>query len=188
VLELPRTWPRVEASTTAVLAGQQEATPRRLDLPGLARLLHLSAGVVRVREATPTRPRMRFRAAGSAGGRFPLEIYVSARGVDGLEDGVHRYDPIGHALVQVGRHAAGKATTLVLTGVPWRTCWRYAERGYRHIYSEIERLIGAPRAGLLFTCVGVPTYSYKAGGMPGQPVSIRTPVAGDTPRAASPGS
>jgi SagB-type dehydrogenase family enzyme len=73
-----------------------------LDVPALARLLHLSAGVVRVaeRDDRPTQP---FRAAGSAGGRFPLEIYVSARGVDGLPDGVHWYDPVGHALRQVGR-------------------------------------------------------------------------------------
>ena len=43
-----------------------------------------------------------FRAAGSAGARFPMELYVSARGVDGLPDGVHWYDPVGHALLQVG--------------------------------------------------------------------------------------
>jgi hypothetical protein len=36
--------------------------------------------------------------------------------------------------VQVGPPAGGAATTIVLTGVPWRTGWRYAERGWRHIY------------------------------------------------------
>ncbi len=67
------------------------------------------------------RPTLLLRAAGSAGGRFPLELYVSARGVDGLADGVHWYDPVAHALLQVGPPAAGEATTLVVTGVPWRT-------------------------------------------------------------------
>ena len=34
----------------------------------------------------------------------------SARGVDGLADGVHWYDPVGHALLQVGPPPAGEAT------------------------------------------------------------------------------
>ena len=102
------------------------------DLVTLARLLHLSAGVVRVAERAD-RPTLLLRAAGSAGGRFPLELYVAARGLAGLDDGVHWYDPVAHALVQVGPPAAGGVTTLVVTGIPWRTGWRYAERGYRHV-------------------------------------------------------
>jgi hypothetical protein len=47
---------------------------------------------------------------------------------------VHWYDGQEHALVQVAPAAAGSATTLVVTGVPWRTGWRYAERGWRHLY------------------------------------------------------
>jgi SagB-type dehydrogenase family enzyme len=141
VLELPRRWPAVPAPVTGVLAGQKPARSAVLDLPALARLLHLSAGVVRVREETPTTRHWLFRAAGSAGGRFPLEVYVSARGVDGLQDGVHWYDPIGHALVQVGPSAGGEATTLVVTGVPWRTGFRYAERGFRHIYWDAGSML-----------------------------------------------
>jgi SagB-type dehydrogenase family enzyme len=150
---LPHTWPRAEIPASAVLAGRDTPDPAALDLPGLARLLHLSAGVVRVREATATTARVLFRAAGSAGGRFPIELYVSARRIDGLSDGVHWYDPIAHALVQVGPPAAGDATTIVATGVPWRTCWRYAERGYRHIHWDAgsvlaQTLVLAESAGL----------------------------------------
>jgi SagB-type dehydrogenase family enzyme len=140
VVELPREWPAVEAPATAVLAGRRTTAPCALDLPALARLLHLSAGVVRVVERED-RPTLLLRAAGSAGGRFPLEIYVSALGVDGLADGVHWYDPVGHALVQVGPPAEGEATTLVVTGVPWRTGWRYAERGFRHIYWDAGTML-----------------------------------------------
>jgi hypothetical protein len=98
-----------------------------LDLAALARILYLSAGVVRVVERED-RPTLLLRAAGSAGGRFPYELYVAAR------DGVHWYDPVGHALVQIGPPPGDGATTLILTGVPWRTGWRYSERGLRHIY------------------------------------------------------
>jgi SagB-type dehydrogenase family enzyme len=140
VVALPRSWPAVAAPAAAVLAGRHTAAPAGLDVPALARLLHLAAGVVRVVERTD-RPTLLLRAAGSAGGRFPLEVYVSARGVDGLRDGVHWYDPVGHALLQVGPPADGEATALVVTGVPWRTGWRYAERGFRHIYWDAGTML-----------------------------------------------
>ncbi len=147
VLTLPHEWPSVETSATAVLAGQTGRESSALDLPSLARLLHLSAGVVRIRKAEPpySRPWL-FRAAGSAGGRFPLELYVSARDVDDLDDGVHWYDPIGHALVRIGPPATGVATTLIVTGVPWRTGWKYAERGFRHIYWDAGSMLAQTMA------------------------------------------
>jgi hypothetical protein len=50
LVELPRRWPAPAVPATAVLAGRPAAEPGSLDLPALARLLHLSAGVVRVAE------------------------------------------------------------------------------------------------------------------------------------------
>ena len=48
---------------------------------------------------------------------------------------MHWYDPIGHALVQVRPPLPGVTPpTLIVTGIPWRTSWKYAERGFRHIY------------------------------------------------------
>jgi SagB-type dehydrogenase family enzyme len=82
-----------------------------------------------------------FRAAGSAGARFPLEVYVSTREVGGVPDGVHWYDPVEHALVQVGPAASGDATTIAVTGIPWRTGWRYAERGWRHVYWDAGTMV-----------------------------------------------
>ena len=141
MVELPRDWPPVPVPTTSALAGQAAVAPAPLDLPTLARLLHLSAGFVRVNEDWHGR-RLLFRAAGSAGARFPLELYLSARGVEGLADGVHWFDPVNHALVQVGPAAAGETTTLIVTGIPWRTGWRYAERGFRHIYWDAGSMLG----------------------------------------------
>jgi SagB-type dehydrogenase family enzyme len=134
---LPREWPAVEISAGDALAGRVPdggaARRGRLDVAALARILHLSAGVVRTTQR-PGRPLFLFRAAGSAGGRFAMELYVAARDVDGLADGVWWYDPQGHALRRVGPPAADGGTTVIVTGVPWRTGWRYAERGYRHLY------------------------------------------------------
>jgi SagB-type dehydrogenase family enzyme len=131
-VELPRELPSTDASTVAVLAGVADVPTRELDLPQLSRLLHLAAGVVR----TVERPygTYLFRAAGSAGARFPIELYVAVPEDGSLPAGVHWYDPSGHALVQVGRPPTGEAVAVVSTGVPWRTGWRYRERGYRHVY------------------------------------------------------
>jgi SagB-type dehydrogenase family enzyme len=102
-------------------------------------LLHLSAGVVRTTE----RPYATwlFRAAGSAGGRFPLELYVAVPNGMEVPAGVHWYDPLDHALVQVGAPPRANAPSVIVTGVPWRTGWRYRERGYRHVYWDAGTML-----------------------------------------------
>ena len=136
---LPRDLPATSAGAIAVLAGAADVPRIDLDLPQLSRLLHLSAGVVR----TMQRPYAiwQFRAAGSAGGRFPLEVYVAVPERRRLPPGVHWYDPEGHALVRVGPPPRGTTPALVVTGVPWRTGWRYRERGYRHVYWDAGTML-----------------------------------------------
>ncbi len=138
-VRLPRTLPATTASAVAVLAGTADLDPTEPDLPHLSRVLHLSAGVVRTME----RPYATwlFRAAGSAGGRFPLELYVAVPDGTALPAGVHWYDPQDHALVQVGPTPAGETPAVVVTGVPWRTGWRYRERGYRHVYWDAGTML-----------------------------------------------
>ena len=138
VLPLPRDLPDPGMPATAVIAGAEGAA-RPLDAAQLGRVLFLGAGVVRTAERNGRR--LPYRAAGSAGARFPLEVYASTRGVPDVPDGVHWYDAARHALVRVGPAAGGAATTLVVTGVPWRTGWRYAERGWRHLYWDAGTLL-----------------------------------------------
>ncbi len=137
-VSLPRDLPSPEIAATDVLAGR---AARKLDLDAaqLGRILFLGAGVVRT--SVHRIGKMMFRASGSAGGRFPLEVYASTRGIKGVPDGVHWYDPVEHALIQVGPAAGGERTTLIVTGIPWRTGWRYSERGWRHLYWDGGTLI-----------------------------------------------
>ena len=150
-VSLPRDLPSTTAPAVAVLAGTADVAPADLDLPQLSRVLHLSAGVVR----TTIRPYATwlFRAAGSAGGRFPLELYVAVPEGAHLPAGVHQYDPLDHALVRIGPPPPGEAPALVVTGIPWRTGWRYRERGFRHVYWDAgtmlsQLLAAADSAGL----------------------------------------
>jgi hypothetical protein len=157
VLALPRELPDPNASTLAVLAGQAMGV-ETLDLGQLARLLHLSAGIVRT-EDRPGGRIVRFRAAGSAGARFPLEVYAAVpQGIAGLPAGVHAYRPVEHDLVQVGPPPTGEAPALVVTGVPWRTGWRYRERGYRHIFWDAGTMLSQLLA--LAAGAGLPARLY----------------------------
>src|SRR3954470_2406924 len=138
-VELPRELLPTTAPALAVMAGTAAVPPSSVDLPRLARLLHLSAGVTRTAERPYTT--WLFRASGSAGGRFPLELYVAIPEGLSAPAGVHCYDPYEHALVTVGPPPAGDVATVVVTGVPWRTGWRYRERGYRHIYWDAGTML-----------------------------------------------
>jgi hypothetical protein len=138
-IALPRNLPTTTAPAVAVLAGTAGVPPTAMDLAQLGRILHLSAGVVRTTE----RPYATwlFRAAGSAGGRFPLEVYLAVPERGDLPAGVHWYDPVEHALLQVGPPPSGEAPAIIVTGVPWRTGWRYAERGFRHVYWDAGTMV-----------------------------------------------
>jgi SagB-type dehydrogenase family enzyme len=154
---LPHELPSPGGETLAVLAGRAQPAAR-LDLAQLARLLHLSAGIVR----TETRPGGRvipFRAAGSAGARFPQELYVAVpEGTPDLPPGVHAYQPVEHALVEIGPPPEGESPALVVTGVPWRTGWRYRERGYRHIFWDGGTMLSQTLA--LAAGAGLPARLY----------------------------
>jgi SagB-type dehydrogenase family enzyme len=112
-------------------------TDGRLDDDVLSTVLFLAAGVTRRLRSRQGAPVL-FRTAMSAGNLHPIEVYV-------VRDGVWHYDPLSHRLVLV--RAASPATVppdgacIVLTGLPFRTCWKYAERGYRHLYWDAGTLL-----------------------------------------------
>jgi len=120
----------------------------------LGRLLFLSAGVTRAAEGAmgPTW----FRATPAAGNLHPNELYVVCGDLPGVEAGVHHYAPLEHALTALRRgdyrnelaEAAvigrgSEATALVvITGMPWRTGWKYGDRGLRHLYWDAGAILG----------------------------------------------
>ncbi len=108
------------------------------DLADLAWLLRWSAGIRR--SPTSRSGDQELRAAASAGNRHPIEVYLNAHRVTGLADGIWHYDPVAHELVSLGPPAAD-GVAVILTGVPWRTQWKYAERGYRHLWWDAGSVI-----------------------------------------------
>src|SRR5215207_7170372 len=145
---LPRGLRRSSLPAVEVLSGRH-AEPELLDEDLLGTLLFLAAGVTRVARTADGEP-IWFRTAMSAGNLHPVEVYVVA-------DDVHHYHPLDHALVPLRRGArVGADVTLVLTAVPFRSCWKYGERGWRHLWWDA----GAMLANLLAAADahGVPTH------------------------------
>ncbi len=134
---------------------RQLGTPeygRPLDVQLLGRLLFLSAGVVRVLDA-PAFGELWFRAAGSAGNLAPLELYVFTGELPGLGAGLYHYQPRRHGLVRLRPLPPETQPGLVVAGIPWRTAWKYGERGYRHLWWDAGTMLAqtlalAEEAGL----------------------------------------
>lgn len=151
-LPLPLTWPEPEISGGVALCGETLAGFRQLELPDLARLLFLSAGVTRRRSDGDT---TFLRAAPSAGALYPVELYVICGGLPGLAGGVYHFEPVEFALRCLRRHdvraslalaaadpeTADSLVTIVLTGIPWRTTWKYGARGYRHLFWDAGTIL-----------------------------------------------
>ncbi len=93
-----------------------------------------------------------FRTAPSAGALYPLELYLVAGRVDGLEPGVYRYVPREHALERTGgddrrqalssaalnqRSVADAPAVVVVSAVYARTAVKYGDRAERYVHIEV---------------------------------------------------
>jgi len=149
-VELPT--PRaMHGELTGLLASrrsQRADALRPVPLVDLATLLAASYA------ATPRGRELR-RPVPSAGALYPLEEYVVAPAVIGLEPGVYHYDPFRHRLALLGPArfselrealvdssiADVSAALVVVTGVFWRARFKYGARGYRFALLEAGHLV-----------------------------------------------
>jgi SagB-type dehydrogenase family enzyme len=150
---LPTDLPFEGPPATEVLAGQAHPDPARVDRELVARQLFFSGGVTRVLGHGPRR--LYFRTAASAGNLHPLETYLVCGDLPGLDAGLYHFAPdvFGLERLRGGDYReflAGAAVdsqlstapaALVVTGIPWRTAWKYGERGWRHIYWDLGTMM-----------------------------------------------
>jgi SagB-type dehydrogenase family enzyme len=140
--------------------GAREAVPPLAEgeAPGIAhlsRLLFFSNGVTGIVRYPQGASRM-LRASPSAGALYPTEIYVATRAIHGLEAGLYNYQVPGHELVRLWegdqldeiRRACGDDPRfehanycILLTGLYWRSAWRYRERGYRRVLLDTGHVL-----------------------------------------------
>jgi len=122
----------------------------------ISRLLYFTNGVTGLLQY-PTGQTLTLRAAPTAGGLYPTEMYVAIRGLSVLENGIYNFQVKDHSLVPVWegdfweeferycmRHEAiANANLLVImTAVYQRSAWRYQERAYRRILLDTGHILG----------------------------------------------
>jgi hypothetical protein len=100
-------------------------------------------------------------------GRDAGFVVIAAVDADELDDRGYREAQLDAGLVEGRLHLAAYAQGIGASGMTF-------------LDEEIPGLLGEPLAGLLFTCVGVPTYRNKGGGRPGEPAAVVVPAAGLT--------
>jgi SagB-type dehydrogenase family enzyme len=153
---LPREWTPADKSFDDLVLARRTArsfSGAAISLPELSKVLYFSYGITADNAETDfPRP---FRAAPSGGALFPLELYVYATRVEGLEAGLYHFDPEDMSLdvlrrgdeidrlasILVQADLARQASALVLvTAVFYRTTFKYGDRGYRFVLLEAGHL------------------------------------------------
>ncbi len=133
-----------------------DAVEKVNSLDGLTRLLFFTLGLT-ARVGQEGDSDFFLRAAPSAGGLYPTEMYVAVRNASDIPDGLYHYHSLRSALYPVwqgnfwadlrhyflGQAAIETADVLLLfTGIYSRSAWRYKERAYRRILLDTGHAVG----------------------------------------------
>lgn len=125
-------------------------------LAALSRLLYFTNGVTGILQY-PSGESLAMRAAPTAGGLYPAEIYIAIRDCSILEDGIYNFQADEHSLTPVwegnfwsefqkycfeDEAVAQSNLLLITTAVFQRSAWRYHERAYRRILLDTGHVLG----------------------------------------------
>jgi SagB-type dehydrogenase family enzyme len=123
----------------------REYSPRPLPMEDISFLLWASSGLQRVEDGHA------FRTAPSAGALYPVDTYVIAHRVEGVERGVYHYGVRDHLLEEVAsgdfrkdlvraalfqEFCSEASAAFVWTAVFPRAKWKYRQRAYRYVYLD----------------------------------------------------
>ena len=145
-MKLPQPKTEGVVSVEEALSGRRsirEYSHQALSLQEVGQILWAAQGI--------TSPRG-FRTAPSAGGKYPIVLYLVASNVDGLAPGVYCYDPEAHTLRSLMRgdwrrhfyDVAGErlpvlrgAMNLVITATYERSKAKYADSWEQYVHIEV---------------------------------------------------
>jgi SagB-type dehydrogenase family enzyme len=144
----------------------------------LAKILWMSYGVNRANAKTHfPRP---FRMIPSGGALYPLELYVHASRVDGLDPGLYHYDPEAHNVDVLRQRddsaeiaglliqpdlARAAAAVVFISAIFERSTFKYGDRGYRFVLLEAGHLaqnVNLVAQGLGLASVNIGGYNDRA--------------------------
>ncbi len=152
-IPLPREWDPARIVLEEAIQkrrSRRDYAAQPLSLPVISRLLYYANGITGCRSAYDL-DNYPLRAAPSAGGLAPIELYLVANHTQGLERGLYYYNPPRHSLhaLKSGDFRAQIAQLCLdqdflteasvvfwLTAVYPRTRWKYGTRAYRYVHLD----------------------------------------------------
>jgi SagB-type dehydrogenase family enzyme len=169
--------PRPAKSTLTELLGRRRSyrdfATVEMPLAHASELLVAGYGAVAAPRTGNQTPFLR-RTVPSAGGLFPLELYLFSQRVEGLDDGLYHYDVVAHSLQQLRSEnlfgtlepmfyaypfMKNANVVIAMAAVFMRTQAKYGPRGYRYILLEAGHVaqnicLRAEELGLESLCMG----------------------------------
>jgi len=169
--------PRPAQSTLTDLLGHRRSyrdfAQLEMPLAHVSELLAAGYGAVAPPRMGNQTPFLR-RTVPSAGGLFPLELYLFSQRVEGLDDGLYHYDVVAHSLQQLRSEnlfgtlepmfyaypfMKNANIVIAMAAVFMRTQSKYGPRGYRYILLEAGHVaqnicLRAMELGLESLCMG----------------------------------
>jgi SagB-type dehydrogenase family enzyme len=136
---------------------QRSYTGDAMDCEDFAAILRSAAAVTAEVNATGpggSRAKLRFRAAASGGGLYPVDLGLVVLNVESIPTGLYRYDPVRDTLWETGGAedvqsllncfsvpeesvSISRANVIfLLLGTPWRAMRKYGSRGLRLLLLE----------------------------------------------------
>jgi len=154
-ITLPRD---LSLSSTPTLAALSSHVPpdfsASIDTAALTRILFCSGGLTRHKSVGGDD--YHFRAAASAGALYPIEMYVAAADVAGLETGLYHFSPGDLRMIglrrgdwrsYLGRACGERASmqnaraVIAISAIYWRSTWKYRARAYRYCYWDAGTML-----------------------------------------------
>jgi len=97
-----------------------------------------------------------YRSVASAGALYPFELYLAVHHVDGVEPGIYHYHLFDFCLTALRRGPVpeilpmerGISATFFITGIFFRSAWKYRNRAYRYVLLDAGHLLENLRLAL----------------------------------------
>lgn len=125
---------------------KDETGPRQLDLGLLSDIIAMGNGITLKRDHGGTL--YTFRSAASAGALYPVEVYVDIINVEGVPQGLYHVNIRDFSLERlrkkpnVSRKGTRSSARIFLTGIFYRSAWKYGKRAYRYILNDLGHVSG----------------------------------------------
>src|SRR5215831_20538841 len=154
-ISLPHDFNLSQAPALHAIVPEPSSQPlARIGLENLTGLLFSAGGLTRKKRVDGEE--YHFRAVASAGALYPIEMYLAAGDVEGLEPALYHFSPAdlklrllrrGDWRAFIANSAANRLELyhtpgiVLLTSIFWRSAWKYRARAYRYCFWDAGMIL-----------------------------------------------